>query len=319
MLVLHETDIAPPERNERSRAALARFRIVEVTGPGAEFDASYAALWEEFGERGELEKREVLLRELEGRPRPDGLLFRYHLLNFYDGELLAAVRDVFSVCWPDRKFCYVLLSHSLVLPPWRRSGLAALVRAAPAAAGRRVVQEAGLNEEETEIILMAEMDPVNPAVDATVVRLLAYGTNGYRIVPPQWFPYIQPDFSGWVQAGRDPKPVPLLVVFRRLGKEHLETLPRQLAHWMLDAIDEVHRPDSPEDVEVRRRLVLEVLGERDPLPTILVDRRALHRLEPVLRAHALPLFPVRHGGTSGEAVGDAQTQLQELLSKWSIS
>lgn len=317
MLTLQPEDIAAPERNERSLEALQRFRIVEVTGPGEEFDRAYSLLWEEFGARGELEKPEVLLREMAGRPSKPGVVFSYHLLNFYEGDRIAGIRDVFAVCFPERRFCYVLLSHSLVLPPWRRSGLGALIRAAPAAAGRRAVRQVGIPENESEILLMAEMDPVNPQVDATVIRLLAYGTNGYRVVPPQWLPYIQPDFSGWKADGRTPKPVPLMIVFRRVGREKEEWLPRQLALSLFDGVDEVHRPDSPEDVAERRAFAMRTLGEREHVPTIQVDRRALHRLEPILRSNALPLFSERLGGTAGQPVGDAQVELQELISKWS--
>ncbi|HND29574.1 MAG TPA: hypothetical protein PKY30_08160 [Myxococcota bacterium] len=316
-LELFAEDFSPPER-QRGLDAMRSYTGHLIEGPGPEFDQAYAALWEEFGEKGELENRAVLLDDLKGpRPRNGGVV-RYHLMTFHEGERLVGIRDVFSVCFPDRKFCYVLLSHSLVLPAWRRSGVATLIRAAPAAAARRALQEEGAALD-CDRLLMAEMDPIDPHSDPTVIRVLAYGKAGFRMIAPDWLPYVQPDFSDWKVQNRAPRPIPMVPVLRWVGHEEAEALPAQMIRGLLDGIDAIHLKDYPEDVAVRRANADRVWAGRSPVPTIGVDPRALGRLAPLLRAAAVPQFSLRLGGSGGEPVGNASKELEELLAKWSKS
>jgi hypothetical protein len=307
-------DFSSHERTERNLDALKRYRIEEITGPGAAFDQAYAALWEEFGLRGELELPEVLLGELKGRPANKNLQVGYHLMSFFEGKQLVGVRDVFSVLDSERKSCYVLLSHSLVLPPWRRSGVGALIRAAPAAIGRRALAQADYSQ--GELLLMAEMDPLDPASDPTMIRLLAYGGAGYRVIPPQVLPYVQPDFSGWQRARRDPHPLPLMIVYRWVGHEQEPALPGWLGQLLADGIDEIHRQDNPEDTQARRENMQPFLDKNEAFSSITVHRGRLSDLSPILKANALPLFSIRLGGTEGAPSGDATLQLEQLLQKW---
>lgn len=316
-LELLPEDFAPPER-ERGLEAQGTYTGHLVEGPGAEFDQAYDALWEEFGERGELENRAVLLDDLKGPRGRNGGVVRYHLMTFHEGQRLAGIRDVFSVCFPDRKFCYVLLSHSLVLPAWRRSGVATLIRAAPAAAARHALQEEGADLD-SDRLLMAEMDPIDPRSDPTVIRVLAYGKAGFRILAPEWLPYVQPDFSDWKVQNREPRPIPMVPVLRWVGHEDVEALPATLIRGLLDGIDAIHLKDYPEDAALRRANADRVWAGRAPVPTIVVDPKALERLAPLLRAATLPQFSQRLGGSGGVSVGDASKELEELLAKWSKS
>ena len=312
ILHLQSVDISPRERGPRVIEALHRFTIREVTDSGPLFEMAYQALWDEFGARGELEVPEVLLRELTGRDNPH---FSYHLLTFWEGDQLAAVRDLFVVLVPDVGG-YVLLSHSLVIPRFRRSGVGALIRGAPVSIGRRQLQRAGISG---DLLLMAEMDPLDPNTDATMIRLLAYGNAGFRVIPPQILPYVQPDFSGWVSAGREPAPIPLMLVVRWVDHEEETALPAPIIRLLTDGIDEVHHLDYPEDTKVRRANMAPFLEHRAVFPTLEIRRDQLQLLSPILRTNAMPLFSRRLGGTEGQPIGDSAVQLQGLIEKWGIS
>src|SRR5262249_30396028 len=115
-------------------AAQARYRLERVTEPdGALFARAYGMLHEFFGPRGELQNASIL----RGLVRPpdcrfgDGLHARYHLVVAWHGDELVAVRDCYTEVDPARRLCLIALSHSLVAPAHRRSGLAALLRTFP--------------------------------------------------------------------------------------------------------------------------------------------------------------------------------------------
>lgn len=317
------TDLAPLERTPRNDEALARFQILRLTGPGPLFDTAYQHLWDEFGGRGEIEPHDVLLRDMMGAEIASQGKLSYRMVVFFDGDpaegRIAAIRDVFISLFPERNFAYVLLSHSLVLPAWRRSGIGSLIRAVPAVLGQEAMIAAGMDPAQCDLALMAEMDPIDPNSDPTVVRLLAYTGSGFRVVPAQRLPYVQPDFSGWKAAGRDPKPIPLSMVVRWVGHEHEHQLPQRVLVGIFDGIDRIHNVDYPEDVFERRKLATPGLEIPEPAASLILDRRALHLARPLLRSNMLPLFPHRLGGSGGESVGDADVELEGLIRKWRVS
>jgi hypothetical protein len=94
----------------------------------------------------------------------------------WDGDQLAGVRDDFTAVDVEHGRAVAFMSHSLVLPVWRRTGLATLLRALPAAHARDDAR--ALCADVTERMLLAEMEMMEPHRHETLVRLLAYGKAG---------------------------------------------------------------------------------------------------------------------------------------------
>jgi GNAT superfamily N-acetyltransferase len=189
------------------------------------FDHAYGALAAEFGPRGELERREVLERWLDAGST-------YHLLIARDAAgSLAGVRDCHVILDAGARVVIAYLAHALVLPPYRRSGLGGLLRAAPIALARKVLHQAGLGAGDVDVVLAAEMEHPVAGDSASIVRLIAYGKEGFAAIDPAQLPYLQPDFRdlATLPAGSSPAPLPLLAVVRWLGHEGEELLPTRLA------------------------------------------------------------------------------------------
>lgn len=202
-----------------SRGDGGTFTVQEVGPVG--FAEAYAWLDAEFGARGELERAEALRAAIRrGEATRDGFTLRYHLLLARDPEGRAAgVRDAWIV--ERGGVCVVYLAHTLVLPPYRRSGLAERLRAAPVEIARRRWPGA-------ETLVAAEMEYPNAAEEATLVRLVSYGRAGFAAIPPAVLPYAQPDFRDPAVVDV-PRPVPLLAVVRRPDAPEATSLPARLA------------------------------------------------------------------------------------------
>lgn len=298
-------DLGGADHNARALSALRRFRVVDVrdaASPEREFERAYATLASEFAASGELEPRHDLQWELYKRTDPPGWHVRYHLLNFYDGERLAGVRDTYVMVHPARRVCIVLLAHALVLPEWRRTGLGALIRAVPAALGREALARHRIPD--GQLLIFLEMEPVDPRDERTVVRMLAYGRAGYRVLPPDQVPYAQPDFSDWRSAGGAPRPIPLVLLVRHVGHELLSSMPLPLVRAVYDAIDLLHMPATPEDTLARQDMLNAALARRKPgddrVPLLPCDTPVPELFRPLLRERVLPLIPRRLGGLEGE-------------------
>jgi hypothetical protein len=189
-----------------SSYSLTRVRSASST----DFDTAYGALDAEFGSRGELERREVIARWLAERES-------YHLLlaRTADGTF-AGVRACHVL--GDRRARVVYLSHALVLPPFRRTGLGALFRQVP-------IELAGDCD---DLLLAAEME-----TDSTI-RFLAYAKDRFAAIPREVLPYVQPDFSLHPTT-----PIPLVAVVRWVGHEDARALPKRLAHAYVKRLYEV--------------------------------------------------------------------------------
>jgi hypothetical protein len=206
------------------------YRIEEVHSSSApDFAEAYAALAAEFGPRGELERREVIAGWLDERaPQAErGLHRTYHLLVARDekGDL-AGVRDCHVVLDPSG-VAVVYLAHALVLEPYRRTGLGALFRRVPIEIG-----QAAIGESRMDLLLAAEMEPASLDDEASIVRLRAYGKDGFAAIAPAALPYLQPDFrdlDALDRASEEPRPIPLLAVVRFIGHEGASSLPVRLA------------------------------------------------------------------------------------------
>jgi hypothetical protein len=73
-------------------------------------------------------------------------------------------------------------------------------------------------------VLVAEMEPPDPARPARMPRLRSYERAGFVKVDPAAAPYAQPDFRE-LPPGETPRPVPLSLVLRRIGREREPDMP----------------------------------------------------------------------------------------------
>ncbi|HEY8209603.1 MAG TPA: hypothetical protein VIG99_19080 [Myxococcaceae bacterium] len=281
------------ENREKVASAMRRFTVEEVTGPEA-FDAGYRLLDAQFGPVNEIERREVLERwQARGSLSAEDAPVRahYHMLLFREPDgRVAAVRDAFSAVDRESRRVVVLLSHSLVMPEARRTGVAALLRAAPVILARRDAAAAGIAGAKT--LLVAEMDPVVPGQSATVVRLLSYAQAGFRVVPPSSAPYAQPDFRDLEALGAEAVPIPMMLVVRQVGAEARAELDWPDLEAILDGLAAIHlhsvqRAQLPEI----RRNALRYRPAGDEPPIALLQPRREEDLAPLHRGVVLPHYP----------------------------
>lgn len=287
-------DAAPGDGPARLLDALERFQVRPALS-GEDFDASYAFLEPEFGPRNELERKPILERWFSSDRVEVEEGFRCHydlaMVEDRDGRLVA-VRDCYTAVLPAERLAVVLLSHALVVPDQRRSGVAAILRALPFSWARARAGRASVDE----CVLVAEMEPILAGTGASIVRHLAYRRAGFRIVPPWLLPYAQVDFRDTAALGVEPCPVPMMWVLRHLGMDGLPAapggLPRRTAEATLRAIHAFHRPA----VEARQIPMLEghILGAGgglDPLPYHDLDPANPRSFEPILAVRLRTLYP----------------------------
>jgi GNAT superfamily N-acetyltransferase len=224
------TDLAPGDlgANRLDLAGLTLRAIGSVDDPA--FTPAYQFLGRKFGDTGALERVDVLADRFgwpEG-PQEDGWTLKYEMLAIADASGgLAAVRDhtaavPAALIAGERPQAIVHLSHVLVAPGWRRSGLGGWLRALPLQVGRNCLRSRGLRElEGASVTLVAEMEaaPSDPA--AMPASLMAYEKAGFRKLDPSQVPYAQPDFraSEEIDVDGGPRPLPFSLVIRPVGRE----------------------------------------------------------------------------------------------------
>jgi GNAT superfamily N-acetyltransferase len=200
-----------------------------------------------------METREVIRDRLAwdpARPLAHAAL-AYELLVLRRGGALAALRDHTAVVRlgpggrPLAGPVVVHLSHAWVAPQQRGSGLAAWLRALPLQAARRCAAQAGADPG-APIALVAEMEPPDPRDARRTTRLRSYARAGFQAVDPAAAPYAQPDFRpAELLAGDVPRPVPLRLVLRRVGREADTELPAAELAAIVDSIYAVYRVHVP--------------------------------------------------------------------------
>ncbi|HEX2573827.1 MAG TPA: hypothetical protein VH877_30040 [Polyangia bacterium] len=285
--------------DEKARAACGRFSVARVcTSHGAAFAEAYGALEAEFGVRGELERHAVIAGWVDGMRRVEQGEFghEYHLLMARDERgALAGVRDCHVIVDRSAALAVAYLAHVLVLPAYRRAGLAALLRAVPLALAQRALAAHGLDAGRAEVLLAAEMEPAERQAPETRVRLVAYGRAGFRVLEPAWVPYLQPDFRDPVSRAA-PEPLPFLLLVRWPGYEQETALPAHLAAAVvrhLYAVFATHcRAEELGSLLTGTLSRLARAGDRVPLlelPRSLDDEERLAPLwrETVLRSHGM--------------------------------
>jgi 4-aminobutyrate aminotransferase/(S)-3-amino-2-methylpropionate transaminase len=314
------SDVAPGERLDKVAAAWERFVIREADSAAA-FDEGFSTLFRAFGPTGEIERRETLEAWFRAGSlsAPDApIRASYHLLLARDeGGVLAAVRDCFVTVDRAKKRSVVLLSHTLVLPAYRRTGLAALLRAVPAGLARRALADAGAPG--GEILLAAEMEMVTPKDRDSVVRMLAYGRAGFRIVPPEALPYAQPDFRDLAVIGGEPVPLPFLAVVRQVGHEDRSDLTRERAEAIVRHLQAVHACHCrPSDLVPIHEHALGRLARyrHDPIPLLRLPStpELVADLQPLLHSVVHSLYPA--AWWEGHDPNDPSEELAALVAAW---
>ncbi len=317
-------DLAPGEDRDKFELALGRFRVEEAS-TRADFEEGFATLFAAFGPTGEIERKSTLEAWFEkGSLSAPGAPIRatYHMVLARDADgTLAGVRDCFVTVSPQSRRSIVLLSHTLVLPPFRRSGLAALMRTAPVGLAKRELQRAGVVG--GEVLLAAEMEMVTPRDRASVVRFLAYGKAGFRVIPPQILPYAQPDFRDLDALGVEAVPLPFLALVRQVGKEHkADIAPDQVAAVVhhLQAIHTCHC--RPADLVPIREHALAALArhvEAHPGQPIRLlspppGPEKIRDLAPLLLSVVYSLYP--RAWWAAVTPAEPTQELEELVSTW---
>lgn len=249
-------DLAPGDRDVAARD-WHDLRVHRVRTPSdPDFASAYERLWSEFGPRGEMERGAVISDRLAwdpARPLP-GAALAYELLVLRRAGAIAALRDHTAVArlsergQPREGPVVVHLSHAFVDPAQRGTGLAAWLRALPLQTARRCAQTAGC-EADVPLVLVAEMEPRDPAEPGRMARLRSYERAGFQLVDPVAAPYAQPDFRPpALLAGDAPKPVSLGLVLRRVGRESETEMPAAELAAVVDSIYAVYGVHVPEAV-----------------------------------------------------------------------
>lgn len=319
---LDPRDVAPLD-TPKALAAAERFRLEVVTrGSSDAFVASYQMLDGFFGPLGELEPASALAEFVESEriEYAPGLEGHYRLIAAWDGDELAGVRDFYvDLDIPGRR-CIIALSHAYVAPEYRRTGLAALFRALPASLGRRVVEER--IRLPLPIMVSAEMEPVSADKPDTVIRLLAYGRSGFKVIDPARLPYSQPDFRDPSALGSTHTAFPLLAVVRVVDRPDATTIPIEMAAAFSELFHVCHRrylPPSRVDPSEDHALSTLRRGRRGddniallPLPT---GPDALDHLRPLLLAEVIKLYPPGLRGPQAPTQ-DPEEEWRGLLRAW---
>lgn len=185
------------------------------------FEQAYQLLEAEFSRSNEIETREVLMDRMSWQADPsdqEGFVMGYQLLLLKVAGEIAAVRDHSAIV--SQGEVTVHLSHVLVLPRWRRSGLATILRTLPISFAKSVAARSGAPD--APITLICEMDLYEPQSSSNQIRRSSYAKAGFLSIPTG-HGYIQPDFRSQSLIDLDPngpRPVELDLLFRRVCHEH---------------------------------------------------------------------------------------------------
>lgn len=186
------------------------------------FAAAYRRLAEEFAPRGEMEKLPVIESRLGWHPsRPIAQhALQYEMIVVETNGEIVAVRDHTAIVGPGGPApgpasAVVHLSHLLLEPRMRGSGLSGWMRAFPIQTAREC---AGAGD---AITLVAEMEHPDGITPGVTMRLRSYERAAFAKIDPRRVPYLQPDFRAPETIDMTGvRPLPLALVIRRVGREH---------------------------------------------------------------------------------------------------
>jgi hypothetical protein len=301
---------AGDDRHKVARA-IERFAWRRAETPD-DFAVGYDALFREFEKTADILPRPILERWFAARSlsrADDTIQCEYAMALAHERATgaFAGVRDCFVTIDRRARRAVVLLAHTLVSPPFRRTGVAAILRSLPVVLVPRA----------NEILLAGEMDMAVPEPKGTVIRLLAYGRAGFRVIPPTMLPYAQPDFRDLPAEALEP--LPFLCLVRQVGEEGRRDIPRERARAFVEHIDAVHRchMDGAQLDTIRDhafRALDAVGGATLPLLDLPRDAAHLDALEPLLKSVAFRLYPPSWRGR--EPLRDPGDEMAALLAAW---
>ena len=246
-------DLAPGDKKS-AHADMSHIELHRITSADDPlFKMAFDALWKEFGHSGELEPAEILAARL----RRNSQSMRYEMILLTSAGEFAAACDhtVFvqpleplePVCAAEKRGKGILpllgencmptsplplespaqgalvhISHNLVAPAWRRTGLAGWLRAISVTSGREHL--ASLGFQNSPVTVIGEVEYLDHSHAGNIGRLHAYEKAGYKKIDPSKLHYCQPDFRPHDQIDREgkPSPVPLCLVIRRVGCEEID-------------------------------------------------------------------------------------------------
>jgi hypothetical protein len=290
-----------------------KYEVESIEHPDhPDFSRAFQVLWDAFGESGEMEPESVIremMLEDPTVPMPGGSYARFFLLVARDRATgaIRGVRDgrvlVNPAYAPD--LCLVYLSHIFMLPEARGTVLTYWLRIAPldlAVSYLHLLHQRGklaLPAPDApgryfgmRVDLAAEMEYFSPEDKLSLQRILFYGRGGFDAIDPRHFPYRQPDFRDPQRiAETSDRPVPFMLLLRRVGREREARLPIDEAKAVMQLLyddfatfcEPTHLASSL-DVVLGRLEERRAKGKNDvallPLPTGAND---LRRLKPLFR------------------------------------
>jgi hypothetical protein len=231
-------DLAPGDLKSAT-LDLARFELACIRqADDPLFEPAYALLWAEFGPKDEMERRAVLDQRFGLGPR-----FLYEMALVRSGAEFVAVRDHTAALTPDSAHVIVHLSHNLVSPVARRTGLAGWMRALPIATARQCLAD-NAAPPGAPITLLAEMEYPQTDDPPRSIRLQAYERAGFRKIDPQSVHYFQPDFRppATIDATGGPRPLAFQLLVRRVYREHERVIFGAEVRQLVATLYDIYRP-----------------------------------------------------------------------------
>ena len=235
------TDLAPGDAKSAG-LDLSAFQFDRIRGiDDPFFEIAHAELWREFGAKNEMERRETLAMRFARAPR---ILYEMILVR-RAGEFIGA-RDHTAIVTRDGTQAIVHLSHNLLAPAARRTGLGGWMRAFPIQTAREC-----LGEKSAPITLVAEMEHDDGIDPKRAIRLRAYEKAGLVKIDPQLVDFHQPDFRtpAEIDASGGAQPVRFQLVIRRVGRERETTIRGAEVRALVQSLYDIYGPQfRPQDM-----------------------------------------------------------------------
>lgn len=232
------SDLAPGD-GKSATLDLAPFDFARIrSAEDPLFELAYARLWVEFGAKDEMELRETIEDRFRLAPR-----MLYEMLLVRRGREFIAVRDHTAILAGGGAHAVVHLSHVVVAPAARRTGLAGWLRAMPITTGRECLAQQPAPPG-AHLTLVAEMEYPQPDDPARTIRLQAYEKAGFRKIDPAFVPYHQPDFRApkIIDSTGGARPLPFQLIVRRVGREHERVISGAEVRQLVRALYDIYAP-----------------------------------------------------------------------------
>lgn len=247
-------DLAPGD-SKCARLDWSGYELHRIRSTGDPmFRAAFDPLWQEFHASNEIEQPEVLAHRMAWNPASprNGIALLYEMLLVTHGGEFIAVRDHTAIVRPEFGIAVVHLSHNLVAPAHRRSGIAGWMRALPIQTARACLGAQDLSPR-SHVYLVGEMEAADAGNEARMTRLIAYEKAGYRKVDPGAVNYLQPDFRSAeeIDASEGPSPVPLNLLVRKVGREDEASMRAERVYCIAHCLYEMYATEfRPQDMAV---------------------------------------------------------------------